>query len=145
MKSLPPHHVLPVSAFSSYAQYLAESAGENAVTRARGMGPEAVLAEVQRAGLRGRGGAGFPTGTKWASIKNHPCETRYVVCNAAEGEPGTFKDRALLRKNPYATLEGMLIAAHVVGARDIYVAAKTSFTRELTRCVERPGRWRPRA
>jgi NADH:ubiquinone oxidoreductase subunit F (NADH-binding) len=97
------------------------------------MDPDAVLAEVQRSGLRGRGGAGFPTGIKWRTLRQHPCETRYVVCNAAEGEPGTFKDRYLLRRDPYACIEGVLIAAHVIGTREIYVGMKASFTREVAR------------
>jgi len=92
-----------------------------------------VLAEVERSGLRGRGGAGFPTGTKWRSVKEHPCARRFVVCNAAEGEPGTFKDRFLLRKNPYAALEGMLVGAHVVGATQLYIAIKASFGSEIER------------
>ncbi|MCC6556110.1 MAG: SLBB domain-containing protein [Polyangiaceae bacterium] len=126
------HHLLPDAPLASYDAYC-RAAGENAVLAARAMGPDAVLAEVHRSGLRGRGGAGFPTGVKWASIAGHPCTTRYVVCNAAEGEPGTFKDRYLLRRNPYATLEGALIAAHLVGAREIYVALKASYVEELGR------------
>ena len=63
---------------------------------------------MSRAGLRGRGGAGFPTGTKWTSVRSQPASRRYAVCNGAEGEPGTFKDRALLRANPYQVVEGLL-------------------------------------
>lgn len=126
------HYLLPDEPFTSYADYVA-AVGANAVAKARAMGRERTLAELRASGLRGRGGAGFPTGTKWSTIHAHPCATRFVVCNAAEGEPGTFKDRHLLRYNPYATLEGMLIAAHVVGARHVYFAAKASFTRELDR------------
>jgi NADH:ubiquinone oxidoreductase subunit F (NADH-binding) len=83
--------------------------------------------------LRGRGGAGFPTGVKWSSVASHPCRTRYVVCNAAEGEPGTFKDRFLIRHNPYAVIEGILIAAHVVGAKKSFIALKASFEKEIAR------------
>ena len=120
MSHLSQHFVLPEHPYATYRDYL-ERTGGNAVMQAREIGSEAVLEEVQRSGLRGRGGSGFPTGVKWAAIYGHPCPTRYVVCNAAEGEPGTFKDRFLLRRNPYSTLEGMLIAAHVVGARDLYI------------------------
>ncbi len=127
-----PHHLIPDAPFASYADYLAAT-GPSAVPRARAMGGDAVLAELARSGLRGRGGAGFPTAVKWRTIAGHPCSTRYVVCNAAEGEPGTFKDRFLIRRNPYATLEGMLIAAGVVGASEIYIALKSSFTPELAR------------
>jgi NADH:ubiquinone oxidoreductase subunit F (NADH-binding) len=136
--SLHQHALLPDAPITSYEQYL-RWAGEDAIAKARAMGADAVVQEVQRSGLRGRGGAGFPTGVKWTTIKNHSCPTRYVVCNAAEGEPGTFKDRYLLRKNPYATLEGMLIAADVVGARECYVALKGSFTKERARLEQARG------
>ena len=71
------------------------------------------------AGLRGRGGAGFPTGRKWQTVAAYesPVYATTVVVNAAEGEPGSFKDRTLLRTNPYQVLEGALIAAHAVGRR----------------------------
>jgi NADH:ubiquinone oxidoreductase subunit F (NADH-binding) len=132
MAALRPQHLLPDAPFATYAEYLAAT-GENAVRKARAMGPDAVLAELQRSKLRGRGGAGFPAGVKWSSIRAHPCPTRDVVCNAAEGEPGTFKDRFLLRRNPYAPLEGMIVAADVIGARGLYVVVKASFERELER------------
>jgi len=132
MPSIVTQHLLPDAPFASYGEYLAAT-GENAVQRARAMGADEVVAELQRAKLRGRGGAGFSTGVKWSSIRAHPCPIRDVVCNAAEGEPGTFKDRFLLRKNPYATLEGMIIAADVIGARKLYVAVKASFEEELAR------------
>lgn len=105
--------------------------GGRALAEARTMGPAAVVAELERAGLRGRGGAGFPTATKWAAVRTDPCPTRYVVCNAAEGEPGTFKDRWLLRHNPYQVLEGLAIAALAVGADRAVVAIKQTFDREI--------------
>lgn len=127
-----PHTLLSDAPYDNYRAYRAAT-GACAVTTARSMDPAEVLAEVRRSGLRGRGGAGFPTGTKWATLRNHPCETRYVICNLAEGEPGTFKDRWLVRWNPYAILEGLLIAAHVIGAEEIFLALKASFTREIDR------------
>jgi NADH:ubiquinone oxidoreductase subunit F (NADH-binding) len=126
------HWLLPDSPFPSYAAYRAAT-GASAVDKALSMKPSAILEQLKRSGLRGRGGAGFPTGVKWASIEAHPCPTRYVVCNAAEGEPGTFKDRWLIRHNPYAVLEGLAIAAHVERARSIYIALKASFTVESAR------------
>jgi len=126
------HTLLPARPFRSYLEYL-EASGGSAIPAARAMAPEELVAELSRSGLRGRGGAGFPTGAKWRSVREHPCPTKYVVCNAAEGEPGTFKDRFLLRRNPYATLEGMRIAAHAIGATRGYLALKGSFTRELAR------------
>jgi NADH-quinone oxidoreductase subunit F len=126
------HWLIPDHPYASYAAY-AKATGDNAVLKARKAAPEAVLGDVERSGLRGRGGAGFPTGTKWGTVRNHTCRRRSVVCNAAEGEPGTFKDRFLIRRNPYAVLEGMLIAAHVVESRELYIAIKESFKREIER------------
>lgn len=129
-----PHHLLPERPFATYREYLdATGRAESVVLTARDMGAARVLEEVAASGLRGRGGAGFPTARKWSSVREHPCDTRYVVCNAAEGEPGTFKDRYLLRKNPYAMLEGLLVAADVVGAREAIVAMKASFEPEVAR------------
>jgi NADH:ubiquinone oxidoreductase subunit F (NADH-binding) len=126
------HALLPEKPFDSFEEYR-RALGASAALRARAMEPDEILSEVQRSGLRGRGGAGFPTGTKWASIRRHSCRTRTVVCNAAEGEPGTFKDRFLLRKNPYAVLEGLLVAARAVETGKIYIGIKASFTREIDR------------
>ncbi|HET8525390.1 MAG TPA: NADH-ubiquinone oxidoreductase-F iron-sulfur binding region domain-containing protein [Actinomycetota bacterium] len=92
--------------------------------------PDDVIATVVESGLRGRGGGGFPTGEKWDAIRNVGSGDRYVVCNAAEGEPATFKDRYLLRTNPYQVLEGILIAAYAVGAAGAYIGLKEAFTSE---------------
>ncbi len=92
------------------------------------MTPEQILDELKRSGLRGRGGAGFPTFMKWDGVINGGRGRRYVCCNGAEGEPGTFKDRFLLQLNPYPTLEGLAIAAHAVGAERIFIAIKKIFT-----------------
>jgi NADH-quinone oxidoreductase subunit F len=126
------HTLLPDQPFDSYRTYL-KAVGGDAVAHAQALAPEAILDELKRSGLRGRGGAGFPSGVKWSSVASHSCKTRYVVCNAAEGEPGTFKDRFLIRKNPYAVLEGLLIGAHVVRAKKAYLALKASFSVELGR------------
>ena len=117
---------------ASYMEYLRRK-GRSAIDEARRRRPEEVVAELEHAGLRGRGGAGFPTGAKWRTTMLHECSTRSVVCNAAEGEPGTFKDRYLLRRDPYSMLEGLLVAAHVAGAEKTYVAMKASFVQELAR------------
>ncbi len=124
--------LLPGAPYPSYDAYRA-AVGSSAADNARAQSPEAVLGLLRASGLRGRGGAGFPTATKWTTVARHPCKTRHVVVNAAEGEPGTFKDRYLLRKNPYAMIEGLLVAAHVVGARKLFIAAKASFTPEIER------------
>src|SRR5690606_36194432 len=115
---------------SSLEEYMAVGGG-NGLAGARHVGSKATIEEITAAGLRGRGGAGFPTGVKWRSVVSGASGTRYAVCNAAEGEPGTFKDRALLRANPYAVIEGLLIAAETVGATEAFLAMKASFTPEL--------------
>jgi NADH-quinone oxidoreductase subunit F len=115
-----------------------EAGGGIGLDRSQQLGPGGTLQELGLAGLRGRGGAGFPTARKWRTIATSPRQAgdRYVVVNAGEGEPGTFKDRAILRANPYQVLEGAVIAAEVVGAERVYVGLKRTFTTEIER-VER--------
>ena len=90
--------LLPETPVTSLDSYL-EAGGGTGLARALEIGPEAVIGEISGSGLRGRGGAGFPTGVKWASTRAAG-RRRYAVCNAAEGEPATFKDRALMRSTP---------------------------------------------
>jgi NADH-quinone oxidoreductase subunit F len=85
------------------------------------MQPEEVIDAVKRSGLRGRGGAGFPTGRKWESCRRAPGEPKYVICNADEGDPGAYMDRGLLEGNPHSILEGMIIGAYAVGSHEGYV------------------------
>ncbi|MGZ8260091.1 MAG: NADH-quinone oxidoreductase subunit F, partial [Caldimonas sp.] len=87
---------------------------------ARGMTPEQVIAEVKATGLRGRGGAGFPTGLKWSFMPRQYPGAKYLVCNSDEGEPGTCKDRDILMFNPHIVIEGMAIAAYAMGAKVAY-------------------------
>jgi len=82
-----------------------------------GMSPEAVIEEVKKSGLRGRGGAGFPTGKKWEFAKNARGDEKYVICNGDEGDPGAFMDRAVLEGDPHSVLEGMLICGHAIGSK----------------------------
>src|SRR5665213_797941 len=77
--------------------------------------PEKIIGEVKKSALRGRGGAGFPTGLKWSFMPRQYEGDKYLVCNSDEGEPGTFKDRDLLRYNPHSVIEGMVIAAYAMG------------------------------
>jgi NADH-quinone oxidoreductase subunit F len=79
--------------------------------------PEKLIEEIKISGLRGRGGAGFPTGIKWSFIQNDSPGTKYIVCNSDEGEPGTFKDREIIKNNPHQIIEGMTIAAYIMGAQ----------------------------
>jgi NADH:ubiquinone oxidoreductase subunit F (NADH-binding) len=107
--------------------------GGKGLQAARKLGPAATIEEIQASGLRGRGGAGFPTGRKWATVAaNEPPRLRpSVVVNASEGEPGSFKDRMLLRRNPYRLIEGAIIAAEAIDAERIVFALKASFRPEL--------------
>ena len=90
---------------------------KNALT----MKSDEILSQMKKSGLRGRGGAGFPTAIKWTTTATDPATPKYVICNADEGEPGTFKDKVLLELNPHQIIEGMIIAAHTVGAKLGYV------------------------
>jgi NADH:ubiquinone oxidoreductase subunit F (NADH-binding) len=127
--------LLPTAPIGSLTEYLDRGGGAG-LAGARHIGPSETIGELDAAGLRGRGGAGFPTAAKWRSIVAGGPGTRYAVCNAAEGEPGTFKDRALLRANPYAVLEGLVIAAEAMGASRAFIAMKASFDAERA-AVER--------
>lgn len=93
-----------------------------------GMKPEDVLETVKKSGLRGRGGAGFPTGTKWSFVAKAPGEQKYVVCNADESEPGTFKDRLIIEGDPHSILEAMIIAGYAVGATEGYIYVRGEYT-----------------
>ena len=91
------------------------------------MSPEEVIGEVVRSGLRGRGGAGFPAGNKWKFARNAPGDEKYIICNADEGDPGAFMDRAVLEGDPHTVLEGMLIAAYAIGAQHGYVYVRAEY------------------
>jgi NADH:ubiquinone oxidoreductase subunit F (NADH-binding)/NADH:ubiquinone oxidoreductase subunit E len=91
---------------------------------------EEILKRLEVSGLRGLGGAGFPTFRKWSAVRGCPGPAKYIVCNADESEPGTFKDRELLRRTPWLTLEGMILAALVVGARQGYLYIRHEYPRE---------------
>jgi len=91
------------------------------------MEPDEVVDTITRSGLRGRGGAGFPTGRKWASCRRAEGEPKYVICNADEGDPGAFMDRAVLEGNPHAVLEGMIIGAFAIGSREGYFYVRNEY------------------
>jgi NADH-quinone oxidoreductase subunit F len=103
--------------------------GYEALRRALALGPAAVTAEVKAANLRGLGGAGFPTGTKWGFIPAQRTAPVYLVVNADEGEPGTFKDRYLLERDPHALIEGMLIAAFAIGSPTSFLYVRGEYVR----------------
>ncbi len=126
--------------FDSFDEYI-EAGGGHGLERAQSMPSEDVVRVIEESGLRGRGGAGFPTGTKWRSILAASGE-RFVVCNAAEGEPATFKDRYILRRDPYQVLEGLAVAASTIGASRAYVGLKETFTLELESLTRAIGEMR---
>jgi NADH-quinone oxidoreductase subunit F len=91
------------------------------------MNPEEIVAEVKKSGLRGRGGGGFPTGTKWESCRKAEGNPKYVICNADEGDPGAFMDRSLLEGNPHSIIEGMIIGAYAIGSHDGYIYVRNEY------------------
>ena len=101
--------------------------GYAALAKALGMGSAGVLEEVKAAGLRGRGGAGFPTGRKWEFARNAAGDRKYIVCNADEGDPGAYMNRAELEGNPHAVLEGMVIAGYAIGADRGYIYVRAEY------------------
>ena len=98
-----------------------------ASARATELGPDAVIEQIDESGLQGRGGAGFPAAFKWRSVRQQTEATRYVVLNADEGEPGTFKDREVMVRRPDLVVEGLAIAARVVGATEVYCYLRGEF------------------
>lgn len=127
----------PVTDVTDYV----ERGGGQGYRRAAGLGPGGTIQEVNLSGLRGRGGGGFPTGRKWQSVRE-AAETssahnrRFVVANGAEGEPATFKDRAIMRANPYAVVEGVAIAALALGAERAFIGVKEAFEQETDRLAQ---------
>jgi len=101
--------------------------GYQALAKALQMGPKEVIEEVKKSGLRGRGGAGFPTGLKWTFAYNAKGDQKYIVCNADEGDPGAYMNRAEMEGNPHALLEGMAIAAYAIGASKGYIYVRAEY------------------
>ena len=91
------------------------------------MTPEEVLSEVEKSGLRGRGGGGFPTGRKWRSCREAPGEPKYVICNGDEGDPGAFMDRSVMEGNPHSVIEGMIIGAYAIGSHQGYLYVRNEY------------------
>jgi formate dehydrogenase iron-sulfur subunit len=121
----------------SLADY-AESGGWQGLERARALTPDQVIAEISQSGLRGRGGAGFPAGIKWQTVASaagaNGSPRKFIVCNADEGDSGTFADRMLLEGDPFAILEGMAIAGHAVGAGAGYVYIRSEYPHAVATC-----------
>lgn len=121
--------IVPETPVTSIEEYAGQGGGQ-ALAAAFSMPREEIVAVVKRSGLRGRGGAGFPTGVKWGGLLAEAAAVKYFCCNAAEGEPGTFKDRFLIRRNPYRLVEGVAIGAHATGATAAFIGLKARFEQE---------------
>ena len=111
----------------SIEEAIARGAYRGVVRALTEMAPDEVIDEVANSGLRGRGGAAFPTGQKWRFARQAAGETKYVVCNADEGEPGAYMDRTVLEGDPHAVLEGMLIGAYAIGAREGFIYVRSEY------------------
>ncbi len=107
--------------------YLADGGYQATRKALTGMTPEGVVAAVKESGLRGRGGAGFPTGLKWTFVPKNSGKPVYLLCNADESEPGTFKDRRIIEYDPHQLLEGIIISAYAIGCRDAYIYIRGEF------------------
>jgi NADH-quinone oxidoreductase subunit F len=113
--------------------------GYTALDKALKMTPEKIIGEVKASGLRGRGGAGFPTGSKWESTRAAHGEPKYVICNADEGDPGAFMDRSLVEGNPHSVLEGMIIGAYAIGSHEGFIYIRNEYpmaVRHMRRAIE---------
>ncbi|MGE5239292.1 MAG: NADH-quinone oxidoreductase subunit NuoF [Chloroflexota bacterium] len=113
--------------------------GYKATEKVLAIGPEETIGVIKRSGLRGRGGAGFPTGVKWETCRKVPSDQKYIICNADEGDPGAFMDRAVLEGNPHSVVEGMIIGAYSIGADKGYVYIRAEYplaVERLTHAIE---------
>lgn len=108
-----------------------ENGGYQALEKALEMDPDNVVEEVKNSGLRGRGGGGFPTGIKWGLLAAKEDETKILICNADEGDPGAFMDKSLMECVPHQVMEGMLIAAHATGASEVFIYVRAEYPRAI--------------
>ena len=111
----------------------AATGGWAGLSRARLLTSDQIIAEIAQSGLRGRGGAGFPAGIKWQTVANAPGPRKYIVCNADEGDSGTFADRMAMEGDPFALIEGMAIAAHAVGAGQGYIYVRSEYPHAIAK------------
>ena len=101
--------------------------GYDGLRKALSMSPEAIVAEVEQSGLRGRGGGGFPTGRKWKSVLKANSDVKYILCNGDEGDPGAFMDRSVMQGTPHVVLEGMIIGAYAIGAHQGFIYVRDEY------------------
>lgn len=117
---------------SSFEHYLARG-GYKGIERAFSMSPEEVIEEMKASGLRGRGGAGFPTGVKWGFARASKSDEKYIICNADEGDPGAFMDRSVLEGDPHSVIEGLMVAGYAIGARYAYIYVRSEYPLAIER------------
>ena len=115
-----------------FLHYLARG-GYEGLERAFSMSPEDVIEEMKKSGLRGRGGAGFPTGMKWSFARASNSNEKYIICNADEGDPGAFMDRSVLEGDPHAIVEGLMIAGYAIGAQHAYIYVRSEYPLAIER------------
>jgi NADH-quinone oxidoreductase subunit F len=110
--------------------YYKKHGGYEALKKSFGMKPDEIIGEMKKSNMRGRGGAGFPTGMKWSFIPKESKMPKYIVCNCDESEPGTFKDRAIVTYSPHMLIEGMSIGGFAIGANVGYIYIRGEYVRE---------------
>lgn len=115
----------------SIKDYIAHAGYEALAKSVTYHNPESIILEIRNSGLRGRGGGGYPTGLKWDIVRRGTANAKYIVCNADEGDPGSFMDRAMLQGNPHAILEGMAIAGYATGAQQGYIYVRGEYTHAI--------------
>jgi NADH:ubiquinone oxidoreductase subunit F (NADH-binding)/Pyruvate/2-oxoacid:ferredoxin oxidoreductase delta subunit/(2Fe-2S) ferredoxin len=108
-------------------EYIAQGGYFSLEKALRTLNPEEIINEIKESGLRGRGGAGFPTGLKWSYCRKAPGEIKYVICNGDEGDPGAYMDRSVLEGDPHSVLEGMLIGGYAIGAKEGYIYVRAEY------------------
>ena len=108
-----------------------EGGGYKALEKALQTTPDDIIAEIQKSGLLGRGGAAFPVAMKWTFVRREAAQQKYIICNADEGEPGTFKDRVILKHDPHLVVEGLVIAGYAIGASQGYVYIRGEYYKEI--------------
>lgn len=116
-------------------EYIARDGYRGLVRALTSMTPEGIIDEVKRSGLRGRGGAGFPTGLKWELTRESPGDEKYIICNGDEGDPGAFMDRSIIESDPHSVLEGMTIGARAIGAKVGYIYIRNEYPLALERLI----------
>ncbi len=119
-----------------------EKDGYEAAKKALKMKPEEIIEEIKKSGLRGRGGAGFPTGLKWEFCRKAKSDTKYIICNADEGDPGAFMDRSILEGDPHSVVEGMIIGAYAIGANEGYIYCRAEYPLAVKRLDKAIGQAR---